>query len=224
MRRFLFLPMPQLSIPITCDTTFEAEAQSCGARLIAGIDEVGRGALAGPVVAAAVILDLNCIPKGLNDSKKLTAAKRGKLDAEIRKAALAFAIARVEAEEIDRINILQATHKAMREAIQSLNPAPDYLLLDAVSLKELSVPQKAIIKGDAKSVSIAAASIIAKVARDQWMADYDQEFPGYRFVSNVGYGTAEHLQALREIGPSKIHRLTFRKVLPEAEQSRLFQA
>jgi len=223
MRRFLFLPMPQLSIPITCDATFEAEAQDCGARLIAGIDEVGRGALAGPVVAAAVILDLNCIPKGLNDSKKLTAARREKLDAEIRKAALAFAIARVEAEEIDRINILLATHKAMRQAIQSLNPTPDYLLLDAVSLKELAIPQKAIIKGDAKSVSIAAASIIAKVARDQWMADYDQEFPGYRFVSNAGYGTAEHLQALREIGPSKIHRLTFRKVLPEAEQSRLFQ-
>ncbi|MBL8204425.1 MAG: ribonuclease HII [Blastocatellia bacterium] len=215
--------MPQLSIPIMCDATFEAEAQDCGARLIAGIDEVGRGALAGPVVAAAVILDLNCIPKGLNDSKKLTAARREKLDAEIRKAALAFAIARVEAEEIDRINILQATHKAMRQAIQSLNPTPDYLLLDAVSLKELAIPQKAIIKGDAKSVSIAAASIIAKVARDQWMADYDQEFPGYRFVSNAGYGTAEHLQALRKIGPSKIHRLTFRKVLPEAEQSRLFQ-
>lgn len=222
MRRFLFLRMSRPSISITCDVAFEAEAQSVGARYIAGIDEVGRGALAGPVVAAAVILDLNCVPDGLNDSKKLTATAREKLDSEIRATAIAFAIARIEADEIDRINILQATRKAMCAAIQSLNPVPDYLLLDAVSLKEITLPQKAIIKGDAKSVSIAAASIIAKVARDRWMMEYDQEFSGYGFASNVGYGTAEHLQALRTIGPSKIHRLTFRKVLPEAEQVGLF--
>ncbi len=209
---------------ILCDATFETEVRASGANLIAGIDEVGRGALAGPVVAAAVILDLACIPAGLNDSKKLTAATREKLDVEIRATALAYAIARIEADEIDRINILRATCQAMCNAIAALSPAPDYLLIDALQLKEITIAQKAIIKGDAKSVSIAAASIIAKVARDRWMMDYDQEFPGYGFVRNVGYGTATHLQALREIGPTKIHRLTFRKVLPEAEQVDLFAA
>ena len=210
------MPRQSLSEPIVCDTAFELDAQSMGAQFIAGVDEVGRGALAGPVVAAAVILDFNRIPAGLNDSKKLSAAMREKLAAEIRASAIAYGIARVEAEEIDRINILQATCKAMREAIRMLHPAPDFLLLDAVQLKELTIKQKAIIKGDAKSVSIAAASIIAKVARDRWMVDYDQEFPGYGFARHVGYGTAVHLQALREIGPSKLHRLTFRQVLPEA--------
>lgn len=214
--------MPEASLPIICDATFETEARASGATFIAGIDEVGRGALAGPVVAAAVILDLTCVPAGLNDSKKLTAATREKLDRAIRETATAYFIARVEADEIDRINILRATRKAMCAAIAALNPAPDYLLIDALQLKEIAITQKAIIKGDAKSVSIAAASIIAKVARDRWMMDYDQEFPGYGFVSNVGYGTASHLQALREIGPTKIHRLTFRKVLPEAEQVGLF--
>jgi ribonuclease HII len=207
---------------ILCDATFEAEAQSGGAHFIAGIDEVGRGALAGPVVAAAVILDLNRIPKGLDDSKKLTPVAREKLDVEIRETALAYAIARIEADEIDRINILRATRQAMCKAIAALNPAPDYLLIDALQLTEITTPQKAIIKGDAKSVSIAAASIIAKVARDRWMMDYHQEFPAYGFASNVGYGTATHLQALRNFGATKIHRLTFRKVLPEAEQIGLF--
>ncbi len=207
---------------LICDATFETEALTSGATFIAGLDEVGRGALAGPVVAAAVILDLACIPAGLNDSKKLTATMRERLDAEIRAAAIAYAIARIEADEIDRINILRATRQAMCQAIAALNPAPDYLLIDALQLKELAITQKAIIKGDAKSVSIAAASIIAKVARDRWMMNYDEEFPGYGFVSNVGYGTATHLQALRTIGPTKIHRLTFRKVLPEAEQVGLF--
>ena len=214
--------MPQASLPIICDATFETEALASGATFIAGIDEVGRGALAGPVVAAAVILDLTCVPVGLNDSKKLTAATREKLDREIRETAIAYFIARVEADEIDRINILRATRKAMFAAIAALNPAPDYLLIDALQLQEIAITQKAIIKGDAKSVSIAAASIIAKVARDRWMRDYDEAFPGYGFVSNVGYGTAEHLQALREIGPTQIHRRTFRKVLPEAEQVGLF--
>ena len=218
------MPRQFLSEPIVCNTAFELDARALGARFIAGVDEVGRGALAGPVVAAAVILDFNCIPVGLDDSKKLSAATREKLDAEIRASALAYGIARVEAAEIDRINILQATCKAMCEAIRMLHPAPDFLLLDAVQLKEVTIKQKAIIKGDAQSVSIAAASIIAKVARDRWMRDYDREFPGYGFASNVGYGTAVHLQALREIGPSKLHRLTFRKVLPEAQQPALFKA
>ncbi len=213
-----------MKIQFSCDYSFEREVQSLGATLVAGVDEVGRGALAGPVVAAAVILDFNRLPVGLNDSKKLSAPIREKLDAEIRASALAYGIARVEAEEIDRINILQATCKAMCEAIRMLRPAPDFLLLDAVQLKELTIKQKSIIKGDAKSVSIAAASIIAKVARDRWMRNYDREFPGYGFASNVGYGTAAHLQALREIGHSKLHRLTFRKVLPESPQAALFEA
>ncbi len=207
-----------------CDTAFEAEAQAVGARLIAGIDEVGRGALAGPVVAAAVILDLSRLPAGLNDSKKLTAATRARLAAEIRASALAYSVARVEAEDIDRINILQATREAMRKAIIALDPAPDFLLIDALQLNELKIRQKAIIKGDAKSVSIAAASIIAKVARDSWMVDYDREYPAYGFASHVGYGTVRHLRALREFGASKIHRLTFRQVLPEAQQTGLFEA
>ena len=205
-----------------CDTAFEEEAQTSGARLIAGIDEVGRGALAGPVVAAAVILDLSHLPAGLNDSKKLTAATRARLDMEIRASALAYSVARVEAEDIDRINILQATREAMRKAIIALDPVPDFLLIDALQLNELKIRQKAIIKGDAKSVSIAAASIIAKVARDSWMVDYDREYPAYGFASHVGYGTVRHLQALREFGASKIHRLTFRQVLPEEQP--LFEA
>ncbi len=208
-------PLPE---KIVCDEAFENEARTAGARLIAGVDEVGRGALAGPVVAAAVILDPACIPAGLNDSKKMSAKMRTRLDEEIRAVALSFAIARIEADEIDRINILRATHKAMSVAITALDPVPDYLLLDAITLKEISIQQKSIIKGDAKSVSIAAASIIAKVARDQWMVDYEQKFPGYGFAKNVGYGTAVHLQALRERGATEIHRLTFRKVLPETEQ------
>ena len=204
------------------DTSFELIAQQSGAKFIAGIDEVGRGALAGPVVAAAVILDMNNIPEGLNDSKKLSALKREKLDTEIRATAIAFSIARIEAEEIDRINILQATKKAMIAAIKALSPEPDYLLIDALRLQELSIRQEAIIKGDAKSASIAAASIIAKVARDRWMAEYGKEFSKYNFASNAGYGTAVHLSALRQHGHSSIHRLTFRKVLPEAEQENLF--
>lgn len=225
MRRFLFfMPRQFLSEPIVCNTAFELDAQALGAQFIAGVDEVGRGALAGPVVAAAVILDFNHFPTGLNDSKKLSAVIREKLDAEIRASALAYGIARVEAAEIDRINILQATCQAMCEAIRMLHPAPDFLLLDAVQLKELTIKQKSIIKGDAKSVSIAAASIIAKVARDRWMRDYDGEFPDYGFASNVGYGTATHLQALREIGHSKLHRLTFRKVLLESPEAVLFEA
>ncbi|MFN7927559.1 MAG: ribonuclease HII [Blastocatellia bacterium] len=207
-----------VKLPSACDLSFEREAESLGARFIAGVDEVGRGALAGPVVAAAVIFDLNRIPAGLNDSKKLSAAQREKLDVEIRATALAYAIARVEAAEIDRINILQATCQAMRAAIRMLAPAPDFLLLDAVQLKDLAIKQKAIIKGDAKSVSIAAASIIAKVARDQWMVEYDREFPGYGFARNVGYGTAVHLEALRAIGPCPLHRRSFRQVLPESPQ------
>ena len=198
-----------------CGDAFERQAWQEGACLVAGIDEVGRGALAGPVVAAAVILDPQRIPDGLNDSKKLTRQQRERLDAAIRASALAWAIAHVEAAEIDRINILAATRQAMKNAIQALTPAADYLLIDALTLKEIALPQRAIIRGDAQSVSIAAASIIAKVARDSLMRDYDAALPGYGFAKNAGYGTPDHLRGLRECGPSPIHRLSFRGVLPE---------
>lgn len=207
-----------------CGLSFERQAAQQGARLIAGVDEVGRGALAGPVVAAAVILDLARVPVGVDDSKKLSRATREKLAQEIRACAVACAVARVEADEIDRINILAATREAMRRAISALKPGPDHLLIDAVPLREFALPQQAIIRGDSISASIAAASIIAKVARDEWMREYDREFPAYGFARHVGYATAQHISSLREHGPSPIHRLTFRKVLPEAEQQQLFRA
>lgn len=193
---------------------FEQKAFSEGFRLIAGVDEVGRGCLAGAVVAAAVILNFSkAIPEGLNDSKKLTAKKRESLDAQIKENAVAYAIAEVSAEEIDRINILQATKKAMQIAIENLAVKPDFLLIDAVQLREISVPQKALIHGDAISVSIAAASIIAKNYRDELMKNLDAEYPAYGFAKHVGYGTKAHFAALREHGASPIHRKSFRGVL-----------
>jgi ribonuclease HII len=207
---------PKRTQDLCCSAAFELEAHQAGARLIAGVDEVGRGALAGPVVAAAVILNLECAPAGLNDSKKLTRAERERLDSEIRASAFAYAVARVEADEIDRINILRATKEAMRRAINALALAPDYLLIDAVSLSDVSLTQRAIIRGDEQSVSIAAASIIAKVARDGWMRAYEAELPGYGFANHVGYATPEHLRSLGALGPSPIHRLSFRGVLPRS--------
>ncbi|HZS04844.1 MAG TPA: ribonuclease HII [Blastocatellia bacterium] len=198
-----------------CSDAFEREAWQSGVRRVAGVDEVGRGALAGPVVAAAVILNPDHIPDGLNDSKKLTRPERERLDVEIRASAQAYAIARVEADEIDHINILEATKKAMERAIACLTPSPDYLLIDALMLKGIEIPQRAIIRGDAQSVSIAAASIIAKVARDAWMRSYEESLPGYGFANNVGYGTPDHMRGLRTLGPSQIHRLTFHGVLLE---------
>jgi ribonuclease HII len=198
----------------TCDTKFERDLLDQGYALIAGVDEVGRGALAGPVVAAAVILDLARIPAGIDDSKKVPAARRVELAEAIHRSAVAVSIAAVEAAEIDRINILRATKRAMRLAIDGLTPQPGFLLIDAVSLSELKIPQRAIIHGDALSLSIAAASIVAKVARDQTMKEYDQVYPGYGFARNVGYGTDEHRQALVRFGPSPIHRLTFHSVQP----------
>jgi len=194
----------------------EDEAISQGFKLIAGVDEVGRGCLAGPVVAAACILDLwGEIPKGLDDSKKLSEKKRVALDKEIREKAIAFAIAEVPAEVIDEINILEATRRAMTIAIESLQPQCDFLLIDAVSLKNVTVPQRSIIKGDATSISIAAASIIAKNHRDRLMHEMDSTYPGYGFASHVGYGTRSHYDALTKLGPSPIHRLTFKGVVPQ---------
>lgn len=193
---------------------FEQQAQTDGFCFIAGVDEVGRGCLAGPVVAAACILDLSKpLPAGLNDSKKLSEKKRLQIDEELRASVIAFSIAQIEAEEIDRINILQATKKAMRIAIKNLNPLADFLLIDAVQLKDISLPQKSIIHGDAISASIAAASIIAKTYRDNLMKKLDEAYPTYGFAKHVGYGTKAHYEALRLHGACKLHRKSFRGVV-----------
>jgi len=193
---------------------FEKQAVADGYKLVAGVDEVGRGCLAGAVVAAACILDLSKpLPEGLNDSKKLSAKRREKLDEEIRANAVCFAIAQIEADEIDRINILQATKKAMRLAIEKLNPPADFLLIDALELKDVKLPQKGIIHGDAVSASIAAASIIAKTYRDALMRELDKTYPVYDFAKHVGYGTKAHFAALKEHGACAIHRKSFRGVL-----------
>jgi ribonuclease HII len=197
-------------------TDFEDEARAGGFRFIAGVDEVGRGALAGPVVAAAVILDPERpVPDGLDDSKKLTALQRERLAREILQVAVAFTVGQVEPEEIDRINILQASRLAMLEAIKQLTPCADYLLIDALQLKEAELPQKAIIRGDSISASIAAASIIAKTYRDALMRSFHEVYPQYNFARHVGYGSREHLGALREHGPCRIHRKSFHGVLSE---------
>lgn len=176
---------------------------------ICGIDEAGRGPLAGPVVAGAVILPRDCEILGVNDSKKLSAQKREQLYGEIMEKAVAAAVGIVSPARIDQINILQATYEAMREAIAGLRVRPGILLNDAVTIPGISIKQVPIIKGDAKSVSIAAASILAKVTRDRIMVRYEEQFPGYGFASNKGYGSAEHIAALRRLGPSPIHRRTF---------------
>lgn len=178
---------------------------------VCGIDEVGRGPLAGPVVAAAVILPKDSQILYLNDSKKLTEKKREELYDIIMEQAVDVGIGMVSPQRIDEINILQATYEAMREAISKLSVMPSVLLNDAVTIPDVSIVQVPIIKGDTKSVSIAAASIIAKVTRDRLMVEYDQMMPGYDFASNKGYGTAVHIAALKEIGPTPIHRKTFIK-------------
>lgn len=178
---------------------------------ICGIDEVGRGPLAGPVVAAAVILPKDCGILGINDSKKLTAKKRKELYGIIMEQAVSTGIGMAGPERIDEINILQATYEAMREAVGKLSQTPDLLLNDAVTIPGLSMKQVPIIKGDAKSISIGAASIIAKVTRDKMMEAYEDIYPQYHFASNKGYGSAEHIQALKEYGPTPIHRRSFIK-------------
>lgn len=178
---------------------------------ICGIDEVGRGPLCGPVVAGAVILPKDCRILYLNDSKKLSEKKREALYDVIMEQAVAVGIGMASPERIDKINILQATYEAMRQAISNLKIKPAVLLNDAVTIPGVDIPQVPIIKGDAKSVSIAAASIIAKVTRDRMMVEYDRIYPGYDFASNKGYGTKVHMEALRNIGPCEIHRRTFIK-------------
>jgi ribonuclease HII len=178
---------------------------------ICGIDEVGRGPLAGPVIACAVILPKNCNILYLNDSKQVSEKKRELLYDEILKKAIAVGTGSASHETIDEINILQATYDAMRKALDKLSVKPQILLNDAVTIPRVSYPQVPIIHGDAKSISIAAASIVAKVERDRLMVQYDSIFPGYGFASNKGYGSAEHIKALKEIGPSPIHRASFIK-------------
>ena len=176
---------------------------------LCGIDEVGRGPLAGPVVACAVILPKDCDILWLNDSKKLTAKKREELYDVILEGAVAVGIGMASPERIDEINILQATYEAMRQAVSKLSVQPQLLLNDAVTIPGIQIPQVPIIKGDAKSVSIAAASIVAKVTRDRMMEEYDKVLPEYGFASNKGYGSAAHIEALKKYGPSPIHRKTF---------------
>jgi ribonuclease HII len=193
---------------------YERQALGDGYILIAGIDEVGRGCLAGPVVAAACILDINKpIPEDLNDSKKLSPSLRETVAAQLREECIAYAIGQVEADEIDEINILEATKKAMMAAIAALKPAADFLLIDALRLKQTVLPQRAIIKGDSLSASIAAASVLAKTYRDGLMLGYADQYPQYGFAEHKGYAAASHLTALRANGPSPIHRKSFRGVI-----------
>lgn len=196
---------------------FEQEARRRGYRRIAGVDEAGRGPLAGPVVAAAVILPVRCRLAGADDSKRLSEAERERLHAVILDKAVGVGIGSAGADEIDSLNILEATRLAMRRAIDNLVPAPDYLLLDDVTLPGVAIPGRSIIKGDALSLSIAAASIIAKVTRDRLMVAYHETFPQYNFLSHKGYGTADHLRRLARYGPCDLHRRTFAPVC-EARQ------
>ena len=188
---------------------FAYEREYAAYQAICGIDEVGRGPLAGPVVAAAVILPKDCDILYINDSKKLSEKKREMLFDEIMEKAVAVGIGIVGPKRIDEINILQATYEAMREAIGKLSVKPDLLLNDAVKIPGVDLTQVSIIKGDAKSASIGAASIIAKVTRDRMMVEYDAIFPEYDFASNKGYGTAVHIEALKKLGPTSIHRRSF---------------
>ncbi|RRJ15614.1 ribonuclease HII [Lachnoanaerobaculum orale] len=186
---------------------FENKYSDLGA--VAGIDEAGRGPLAGPVVAAAVILPKDIFLPFLNDSKKVTEKRRDVLFDQIKQEALAYGIGIASNALIDEINILQATYEAMREAISKLNKTPDILLVDAVHIPDINIKQVGIVKGDAKSVNIAAASILAKVTRDRLMLEYDKIYPEYGFASNKGYGTAKHIEALKAYGACDIHRRSF---------------
>ncbi len=195
----------------------EEALTSAGFSRIAGVDEVGRGCLAGPVVAAAVIPDPYSAIPGVDDSKALTAAQRERIADHIRATAIASAVVFVDAATIDRINILQASCLAMREALERLAPRPECAVIDAVTLRELGFPCVAMVRGDQVSYAVACASILAKVERDRYMRELSTRFPEYGFDGHKGYGAPEHLAALREFGPCPEHRLTFRTVLPRVE-------
>ena len=193
---------------------FELACQQSGYRQIAGIDEAGRGALAGPVIAAAVILPIDCSLDGLNDSKQLSPKQRDRLADDIQRVAVAVAVGTIDNEVIDRLNILNATLLAMQEAVENLAPQPDYLLVDGLYLPQIDIPGEAIPKGDSRSYSIAAASIIAKTTRDKRMIALDRTYPHYGFLKHKGYPTAQHRQAIAAFGASDVHRHTF-KLLPD---------
>ncbi len=212
--------MPQARDPreLTCTRRFEAQAARRGWRLVAGCDEAGRGALLGPLYAAAVILDPARPIRGLDDSKKLAPAERLELDPEIRAKAIAFQIVAIATRDVDTLNVYQASRQAMIRALRSLIPSPDFVLTDAMRLAgwgdkiDFTIPHRSIVHGDARSVSIAAASILAKVARDACMVELDRLYPRYQLAKNKGYGTPEHLAALAQYGPCPEHRQTFQPV------------
>lgn len=189
---------------------FEGKARDCGYRLIAGIDEAGRGPLAGPVVAAAVILPCGYRNHEINDSKLLSSQKRERLLGVIERDAVSIGVGISEPSLIDAINILQATLAAMREAVLELSPRPEYLLIDGINRIDLPIPQEPIIRGDSLSISVASASIVAKVSRDRLMEMYHRQFPQYNFLNNKGYATREHREAIVQFGRCKIHRRSFR--------------
>ena len=189
---------------------FELACQQSGYKQIAGIDEAGRGALAGPVIAAAVILPINCSLDGLNDSKQLSPKQRDRLCDEIHRVAIAVGVGAIDNQVIDRLNILNATLLAMQEAVENLTPQPDYLLVDGLHLPQIDIPSEAIPKGDSRSYSIAAASIIAKTTRDKRMIALDHTYPNYGFRKHKGYPTSQHRQAIAQFGASEIHRHTFK--------------
>ncbi|PIE34338.1 ribonuclease HII [candidate division KSB3 bacterium] len=191
---------------------YEQRAYQEGAAYVAGVDEAGRGCLAGPVVAGAVILPRDWVLSGLNDSKQLSEAQRETLFPQIQHHAISIGVGIIPAGTIDKVNILQATYLAMEDAIAALDPAPQFLLLDAVTLQRVPIRQEGITKGDSLSISIAAASIIAKVTRDHLMVEYDTRYPHYGFASHKGYGTKLHREAIKLHGPCPIHRKTFRGV------------
>ena len=210
-RRFALYTQCMAKAPV-CGWKLEHAARKTGAMRIAGLDEVGRGPLFGPVVAAAVILPLGCHLSGLTDSKKLSEKKRTEFDREIRANAVAWAIASVDAETIDRIDIRKASLLAMRLAVQQLALSPDFLLVDGRDTIDWPCPQQAVIRGDATSLSIAGASVLAKVYRDRLLVELDREFPGYGLASHKGYGCPEHLAALARLGPTPLHRRSFSPV------------
>ena len=207
-------PLVYKGVELRCSLRFERQAWSRGYRVVAGVDEVGRGALCGPVVVCAVVLGDGFDPGGIDDSKRLTRRQREREAARVRTQARAWALGVAEAPEIDRVNILRATQLAVERAVLALALRPDLLLLDALRVPRLPIDQEPIVKGDALSVSIAAASIVAKVARDAVMREADARFPGYGLARNKGYASTDHREALRKLGPSAIHRRSFHGTEP----------
>ncbi|MBO6019911.1 MAG: ribonuclease HII [Clostridia bacterium] len=202
------------------DERLENQLREAGYRSVCGVDEAGRGPLSGPVVAAACILPAGCVIPGLNDSKKLTPKQRDRLYDAVRDVALAYAVGTASPEEIDELNILNATMLAMRRAIEGLPVPADFALIDGNCARGIEIPHQTVISGDALSVSIAAASILAKVTRDRICLENDREYPEYGFAKHKGYGTKEHMDALRRLGPCPLHRRSFLKFLSDGENGK----